>query len=131
MTALNRIKGKILNYEKARKSAIWLLRLEAGILAAIFLFLVYESFTSTVTVWSALIAEMSFSLIGALGMFFASTSYVKEKSFGRSPAVAANLIALGVSYYMISGKFLIAGIPLALLAIATIISAVAGFRDNY
>ena len=120
-----------MNYENARKSAIWLLRIESGILLALFLYLVYGSLTSTVTVWTALIGEMVFALIGAVGMYFASTSYVKERSFGRSPAVAANLIALGVAYFMISGGFYIAGIPLAILAIATIISAIVGFRDNY
>ena len=119
-----------MNYQLARKSAIRLLRLESLILAALLLYLIYETFTATVTVWSALIAEMVFAALGSVGMYFASLGYVKEKSFGRAPAVLANLIALGVSYYMITGKLLIFGIPLAILAIATITCAIFGYRDN-
>ena len=117
-----------MNYQQARKATIWLLRFESAVLGVIFLYLIFGALTSTVTVWSALIAEMVFALIGSAGLYLASTSYVKEKTFGRSPAVLANLIALGVAYFMISGKFLVLGIPLALLAIATIYSAIKGFK---
>jgi dolichyl-phosphate-mannose--protein O-mannosyl transferase len=86
--------------------------------------------TSTVTTWSALIGEMVFALLGAVGMFFASVGYLREKSFGRSPAVLANLIALGVSYFMITGKFYLVGIPLALLAVTTIFCAIKGYKES-
>ena len=119
-----------MDYQLARKSAIYLLRLESLILALILLYLTFELFTATVTVISAAVAEIVFSALGAIGMYFASTGYVKEKSYGRAPAVLANLIALGVSYYMITGKLLTFGIPLALLALATIVCAIAGYREN-
>ena len=119
-----------MNYERARRGAILLLRIESLILTGLFLYLVYGALTSTVTTWSALIGEMVFALIGALGIYLASNSYVKEKSFGRSPAVLANLIALGVSYFMITGSFLIVGIPLAILAALTLYCAIAGFKVN-
>jgi hypothetical protein len=41
----------------------------------------------------------------------------------------ANLIALGVSYYMITGKLLIVGVPLAILAAITLISSALGYRE--
>ena len=115
--------------EKARKCAIWLLRIESSILALMFLYLIFGSLTSEVTTWSALIGEMIFALGGAIGLYFASTSYVKGKSFGRSPAVLANLIALGVSYFMISGHFYSIGIPLAILGATTVYCAIAGYRE--
>ena len=114
---------------KARKCAIWLLRIESSILALMFLYLIFGSLTSEVTTWSALIGEMFFALGGAIGLYFASTSYVKGKSFGRSPAVLANLIALGVSYFMISGHFYSIGIPLAILGATTVYCAIAGYRE--
>jgi hypothetical protein len=55
--------------------------------------------------------------------------FEKKRSFGRAPAVLANLIALGVSYYMISGNFLLIGIPLAILAVITLISAALGYSE--
>ena len=117
-----------MNYSQARKSVIWLLRFESMVLALLFLYLTFGALTSTVTVWSALIAEMFFAVLGSVGLYLASSAYVKEKSYGRSPAVLANLIALGVAYFMISGKFFLVGIPLALLAIVTIYSAIKGFK---
>jgi hypothetical protein len=117
-------------YEKARRQAILLLRIEAAILLGLFIYLVIGSVTSTVTTWSALIGEMVFALLGSSGMYLASRSYVREKSYGRSPAVLANLIALGVSYFMISGKFYLGGIPLAALAAVTLYSAIAGYKEN-
>ncbi|CAB4761322.1 unannotated protein [freshwater metagenome] len=41
----------------------------------------------------------------------------------------ANLIALGVSYYMVMGSFLYVGIPLMLLSIVTILSAALGYKE--
>ena len=58
-----------------------------------------------------------------------SIDFDKQKSFGRAPAVLANLIALGVSYYMITGKLYLVGIPLALLAGATLISSALGYSE--
>lgn len=118
-----------MKYQNARNAAIWLLRIESAILAFLFLYLIFGSLTSEVTTWSALIGEMVFAAGGAIGLYFASTSYVNGKSFGRSPAVLANLIALGVSYFMISGHFYLIGIPLAVLAATTLYSAIAGYRE--
>ena len=118
-----------MGYESSRKAAIWLLRFEALVLFLLFSYLIISSFTSTVTVWSALIAEMVLALLGASGLYFASKSYVKEKSFGRAPALLANLIALGVSYFMISGHFYLIGIPLAILGATTVYCAIAGYRE--
>jgi hypothetical protein len=117
------------DYEILRKSAIWLLRLESLIIFGLLFYLLIASLNSKVTSWPALISEMFFALLGSIGLFISSTSYVKEKSFGRSPAVLANLIALGVSYFMISGHLFALGIPLALLAFATLVAAIGGYRE--
>ena len=68
-----------MSYENARKLAVWLLRIESAILAALLLYLAIASVTSTVSTWSALLGEMVFATLGSIGMYFASTSYVKEK----------------------------------------------------
>ena len=91
-------------------------------------YLVIASVNSKVTSWSALISEMVFALLGSVGLFISSTSYVKEKSFGRAPALLANLIALGVSYFMISGGTYVPGIPLAVVACSSIYFLIRGFK---
>ena len=116
-------------YENSRKAAIWLLRIESLILVGIVVYLLLASVFSTATWPSALIGEIVFAILGATGLFFASTGFAKRRSYGRAPAVLANAIAVGVSYYMISGGLLIVGIPLALLGTITFVAALFGYRE--
>jgi len=116
-------------YENSRKAAIWLLRIESSILGGIVIYLLLASVFSTATWPSALIGEIVFALIGAAGLFFASVGFVRKRSYGRAPAVLANAIAVGVSYYMITGGLLAVGIPLALLGATTFIASLFGYRE--
>jgi hypothetical protein len=116
-------------YENSRKAAIWLLRVEALILVGIVIYLLLASVFSTATWPSALIGEIVFALMGATGLYFASVGFVRKRSYGRAPAVLANAIAVGVSYYMITGGLLVVGIPLALLGSITFVAALFGYRE--
>ncbi|CAN2243047.1 hypothetical protein MCEMKE157_01196 [actinobacterium SCGC AAA044-D11] len=116
-------------YENSRKAAVWLLRIESLILVGIVLYLLLASVFSTATWPSALIGEIVFALLGAAGLFFASMGFARRRSYGRAPAVLANAIAVGVSYYMITGGLLIVGIPLALLGAITFVAALFGYRE--
>jgi hypothetical protein len=115
--------------ENSRKAAVWLLRLESLILVGIVVYLLLASVFSTATWPSALIGEIVFALLGATGLFFASMGFAKRRSYGRAPAVLANAIAVGVSYYMISGGLLAVGILLALLGSVTFVAALFGYRE--
>lgn len=116
-------------YENSRKAAIWLLRVEALILVGIVIYLLLASVFSTATWPSALIGEIVFALMGATGLYFASVGFARKRSYGRAPAVLANAIAVGVSYYMITGGLLVVGIPLALLGSVTFVAALFGYRE--
>ena len=116
-------------FEKSRILAIWLLRLESLILVGLVIYLLLASIFATATWPSALIGEIVFASAGAIGLYFASTGFVRKRSYGRAPAVLANLIALGVSYFMISGALLLVGIPLAILATVTFVAAIFGYRE--
>ena len=115
--------------EICRRRAIFLLRAESGLLLAIVIYLILAPLISEVSVPSALSAEIVFGLLGATGLWFCAKGFKDKKSYGRAPAVLANLIALGVSYYMISGKFLYVGVPLALFAIVTLVSSALGYSE--
>ena len=117
------------NTEKNRKRAVKLLKFESLIIFAIVLYLLIAPFISDVSAPEALSAEIIFAVLASIGLWFSAVGFEKKRSFGRAPAVLANLIALGVSYYMISGNFLLIGIPLALLAIITLISAALGYSE--
>ena len=116
-------------YERSRISAVWLLRLESMILVGLVVYLLLATVFSTATWPSALIGEIVFGIFGAIGLYFASTGFARSSAYGRAPAVLANLIAIGVSYFMVSGKLFIVGIPLALLGAITFIAALFGYRE--
>jgi hypothetical protein len=102
--------------EICRRRAIFLLKAESGLLLAIVIYLIL----------APLISEVS---LGTTGLWFCAKGFKDKKSYGRAPAVLANLIALGVSYYMISGSLLIVGIPLLILATITLVSSALGYSE--
>jgi len=115
--------------ENSRVRAIYLLRLESLIILGLVIYLLVAPLISKVDAPAALSAEIVFGLLASIGLWASANGFKQKKSFGRAPAVLANLIALGVSYYMITGKLLIVGIPLAILAAITLISAALGYRE--
>ena len=121
--------NKFFNTEKNRMRAVKLLKFESLIIFSIVLYLLIAPFISDVSAPAALSAEIIFAIVASVGLWFSAVGFEKKRSFGRAPAVLANLIALGVSYYMISGNFLLIGIPLALLAVITLISAALGYSE--
>ena len=120
---------KLTNLETNRKRANMLLKIESLLILALVLFLLIAPLVSSVTAVESLGAEIVFGLIGSAGLWMCARGFKAGKSFGRAPAVLANLIALGVAYYMISGGFLLLGIPLAILAVLTAVSAALGYKE--
>jgi hypothetical protein len=120
---------RVFSTEQSRIRVIFLLKLESLIILTILLYLLVAPFFSDVSAPSALSAEIIFSIVASVGLWFCAVGFERKRSFGRAPAVLANLIALGVSYYMISGNFLLVGIPLAFLAVITLISAALGYSE--
>jgi hypothetical protein len=120
---------KLSSLESNRKRAIYLLRFESLVILLLVIYLLIAPLISSVTAPESLGAEIVFGLIGSAGLWVCARGFKAGKSFGRAPAVLANLIALGVAYYMISGGFLLVGIPLAILALVTLVSAALGYKD--
>ena len=118
-----------LSTEMNRKRAVYLLRFESLIILGLVIYLLVAPLISKVNAPAALSAEIIFGLLASIGLWASASGFKQKKSFGRAPAVLANLIALGVSYYMITGKLLIVGIPLAILAAITLISSALGYRE--
>ncbi len=115
--------------EFARRSAHHLLRIESALLILLALYLAISAVTKGVTAPGAFAGEIIFSLTAAIGLYFCSQGFKKRAAFGRAPALLANLIALGVAYFMISGKLIWVGVLLGLLAFATALSALLGYTE--
>jgi len=103
-----------------RSTVATLLYIEAAIVIALGLWLIFFSFTHENEELAPLLGEISFAAIGALGLFIAGRGYARGKNYGRSPAILANLIAIGVAYYQIQGKFYIGAAIILALALPII-----------
>lgn len=93
--------------------------LEAAFLLLLALYLFIRTATSDVTELDAMVAEIVFLIAGSAGLFFAGRGLYRQKRYGRGPIVLANLIALGVAYYMIDGDRLLWGLTLGAIAVIT------------
>lgn len=70
-----------------------------------------------------LLGVLLFIALGSGGLAISAVGYRRGKYFGRSPAVLANLIALGVVSYQIQAGLWFIAIPIAVLATATLAAA--------
>jgi len=105
--------------------AAWLVRIEAIFLFGLGAYLLIRTLTSSVEELDAIIAEIVFLIIGGIGLFFAGRGFLQQRNYGRGPTVLANLIAMGVAYYMIDGERLALGLTLGTYALITFIAALA------
>ena len=108
---------------KARSIVASLLFVEAAVIAGLGLWLVVFSFTHENVEILPLLGVLLFALLGSVGLAASAIGYRRGKYFGRSPAVLANLIALGVVSYQVEAHLWWVAGPLAALAGTTLISA--------
>jgi hypothetical protein len=108
---------------KARALVASLLLIESGVVLVLALWLVVLTFTADSFELLPFLGVLLFALLGAAGLVASAMGYRRRKYFGRSPAVLANLIALGVVSYQIEAHLWFVAIPLAALAGATLIAA--------
>jgi len=97
-----------------------LLYIEAAIVLALAIWLVTLGFTHDNRELAPLIGVIVFALLGAGGLFASGRGYKNGKNYGRSPAILANLIAVGVAYYQIQGHFYFGAVVILVLALPTL-----------
>ena len=105
--------------------AALLVRIESAFLFALGAYLLVRTLTTSVEELDAVVAEIIFLLCGGLGLFFAGRGFLQQRNYGRGPTVLANLIAMGVAYYMVDGGKMYLGIFLGSYALLTLIAALA------
>jgi len=108
---------------KARALVASLLFIEAGVVLLLAVWLVVLTFTADSFELLPFLGVLLFALLGASGLAASAIGYRRGKYFGRSPAVLANLIALGVVSYQLEAHLWFVAIPLAALAGTTLIAA--------
>ena len=108
---------------KARALVASLLFVEAGVVVLLALWLVVLTFTTESFELLPFLGVLLFAVLGATGLAASAVGYRRGKYFGRSPAVLANLIALGVVSYQVEAHLWFVAIPLTALAGTTLIAA--------
>ncbi|CAN2218735.1 hypothetical protein MCEMZLE14_01174 [Candidatus Nanopelagicaceae bacterium] len=116
---------------KAREIVASLLFIESGVIVSLALWLVALTFTADSFELLPFLGVLLFALLGAAGLAASAIGYKRGKYFGRSPAVLANLIALGVVSYQVEAHLWFVAIPLAALAGATLISALRAVPTDF
>ncbi|CAN2177641.1 hypothetical protein MCEROE11_00206 [Candidatus Nanopelagicaceae bacterium] len=106
--------------QQKRRIVSRLLYAESAIVLSLGLWLIFFSITHENVEVAPVLGEIGFALLGALGLCVAGRGYAKGKNYGRSPAMLANLIALGVAYYQIQGAFYIGAAIIIPLAVSII-----------
>jgi hypothetical protein len=115
---------------KARALVASLLFIEAAVIAGLGLWLVVFSFTHENVEILPLLGVLLFALLGSVGLAASAIGYRRGKYFGRSPAVLANLIALGVVSYQVEAHLWWVAGPLAALAGSTLIAALRAIPND-
>jgi hypothetical protein len=97
-----------------------LLYIEAAILLALALWLVELGITHHQREIAPLVGVIIFAALGSAGLYASASGYKNGKNYGRSPAILANLIALGVAYFQIQGHFYLGAVVILPLALPII-----------
>jgi len=108
---------------KARALVASLLFIESAVIVGLALWLIVMTFTHENVEVLPLLGVLLFAFLGAGGLAASAIGYRRGKYYGRSPAVLANLIALGVVSYQVEAHLWFVAGPLAALAGATLVAA--------
>lgn len=115
---------------KARALVASLLFVEAAVIAGLGLWVLVMGFTHENVEIYPLLGVLLFAVAGSAGLAASAIGYRRGKYYGRSPAVLANLIALGVVSYQVEAHLWWVAGPLAALAGATLIAALRAIPTN-
>jgi hypothetical protein len=115
---------------KARALVASLLFVEAAVIAGLGLWVLVMGFTHENVEIYPLLGVLLFAVAGSAGLAASAIGYRRGKYYGRSPAVLANLIALGVVSYQVEAHLWWVAGPLAALAGATLIAALRAVPTN-
>ena len=114
------VKNKISKQSAVRPIVATLLYIEAAIVLALALWLMELGITHHQKEIAPLVGVIIFAALGSAGLFASARGYKIGKNYGRSPAILANLIALGVAYFQIQGHFYIGAVVILPLALPTL-----------
>jgi hypothetical protein len=103
-----------------RAIAAPLLLAESVLVLSLGLYMIALGFTHDKD-WLPYLSVTGFALVGAVALYFLSRGVKEGKRWANSPAILANLIALGVAKYQFEAGAYLLAVPISATAITVII----------
>jgi hypothetical protein len=99
---------------------LWAVRLllgEAGLLAVVTAYLIYQDVTATATSLGVAIALTVFAALGAVAVLALTRALARRSAGSRGPAIVVQILLLVTAYYMLQGGLLWLGVPVLVLGL--------------
>jgi hypothetical protein len=106
---------------QVNKVAAIVLSIESALLLALALYMIALGFTHDKE-WAPYLGVTVFALVGSAGLFALARGVKSGKRWANSPAILANLIALGVAKYQFEAGLYWLAIPIAAMALIVIVT---------
>ena len=111
------------------KLATWVLAAEAFLVFALGLYMVALGFTHDKD-WLPFISVTAFAFTGSAALFALARGVKDGKRWANSPAILANLIALGVAKYQFEAGIYLLAVPITAMAITVVVSLVLNIKNS-
>jgi hypothetical protein len=106
-----------------------LLLAESLFVLALALYMIALGFTHDKE-WAPYLGVIAFALMGSAGLFALARGVKAEKRWANSPAILANLIALGVAKYQFEAGLYWLAIPIAAVALIVVVSLFLSIKNS-
>jgi hypothetical protein len=113
----------------ARAIAAPLLLVESALVLALGLYMIALGFTHD-KAWMPYLSVIGFALAGSAALYALSRGVKTGKRWANSPAILANLIALGVAKYQFEAGAYWLAVPITAMALAVILTVLIIFKDS-
>lgn len=112
-----------------RAIAAPLLLSESVLVLSLGIFMIALGFTHDKD-WLPYLSVTGFALVGAVALYFLYRGVKEGKRWANSPAILANLIALGVAKYQFEAGAYWLAVPITLMAITVVITLVTVIKNS-
>ncbi len=106
-----------------RAIAAPLLLAESVLVLSLGIFMIALGFTHDKD-WLPYLSVTGFALVGAVALYFLSRGVKEGKRWANSPAILANLIALGVAKYQFEAGAYWLAVPISAVAIVVVVAVI-------
>jgi hypothetical protein len=121
--------GKNAELKSSQRNTSLVLVAESFLVLALALYMIALGFTHDKE-WAPYLGVTIFALAGSAGLFALARGVRAGKRWANSPAILANLIALGVAKYQFEAGLYWLAIPIALMAITVVVTIFINIKNS-